>query len=96
MKALDFFLSALLDDDHITDVFVADKILFIQSESRPTKQQRAELEYFFNACLTVHFYWNTNLEHFSKILFERLCNWSFMFDQHLCQNFPGSGRRSRE
>ena len=41
-----FFLLALLDEDHITDVFVADKILFIQSESRPTKQQRAELEYF--------------------------------------------------
>ena len=46
MKALDSFLSALLDEDHITDVLVADKILFIQSESRPTKQQRAELEYF--------------------------------------------------
>ena len=58
MKALDSFLSALLDEDHITDVLVADKILFIQSESRPTKQQRAELEYFFDACLTVHFYWN--------------------------------------
>ena len=51
MKALDSFLSALLDEDHITDVLVADKILFIQSESRPTKQQRAELEYFVNACL---------------------------------------------
>ena len=83
MKALNSFLSALLDEDHITDVLVADKILFIQSESRPTKQQRVELEYFFNACLTVHFYWNTllwdtYLEHFFKILIERLCHWSFI------------------
>ena len=73
MKATDSFLSALLDDDHLTDVFVADKILFIQSESRPTKQQRAELEYFFNASLTVPsivilyfgiLIWNTFLKYF--------------------------------